>query len=81
MADEKSSFSFKDYKALLHWRIETSPRRGRGVRAALAQAMKVQSAYLSRVLNGDADLSLEQADAANTFFGKLCFWSVAAISA
>ena len=65
----KSHFEFINYKSLMLWRIEESPFRGRGLRAALSKSIKVQSAYLSRVLNGDADLNLEQADAANSFFG------------
>jgi uncharacterized protein (TIGR02147 family) len=61
-------FGFKDYKKLLNHRIAQFPKAGRGIKAALANAMHVQSAYLSRVLNGSADLSLEQVDSANQFF-------------
>ena len=41
---------------------------GRGARAALARAIGCQLAYLSRVLNQNADLSLEQASAAARHF-------------
>jgi uncharacterized protein (TIGR02147 family) len=61
-------FNYRNYKKYVTDAIEALPRGGRGARAALSELMKVQSAYLSRVLNGDADLSLEQADLANRFF-------------
>ncbi|HEY1080196.1 MAG TPA: hypothetical protein VGE46_08860, partial [Bdellovibrio sp.] len=57
-------YDFEDYKAYLRHRAEAE----RGVKSALAKALNCQSAYISQVLNENAHLSLEQGDAANTFF-------------
>jgi len=66
---EKTIFDFKDYKQYLRERIASYPKKGRGMRSALATAIRCQPAYLSQVLNGNADISLDQADAINTFLG------------
>lgn len=62
-----SLFSYVDYKLYLRSRLEPADNAQRGQRALLARAIKCQPAYLSRVLNGSADLSLEQIEAACRF--------------
>ena len=57
-----------DYKACLKALLALAETNDRGKRSALARAIGCQPAYLSRVLNGDGDLSLEQMEAACRFF-------------
>ena len=56
-------FDFKDYKLYLAKVEERRPLKGRGFRAELARIMGCQTAYVSQVLNGRANFSLEQAQA------------------
>lgn len=51
-------FSFDDYKDYVKTALSS---KGHGVRLQLAQALNCQSAYITRVLNHDAHLSIEQA--------------------
>jgi uncharacterized protein (TIGR02147 family) len=69
MAIEKSIFEFLDYKQYLNDYIDSRPRKGRGFRSLLASTVGCQVTYLSRILNGDAHLSLEQAEKANVLLG------------
>lgn len=62
-------FEYVDYKAYLKNRLDGGGGPRSGKRTAFARALGCQAAYLSRVLNGDAQLSLEQADRASQFFG------------
>lgn len=62
-------FDFKDYRAYLLSKLTPQEGLRSGQRSALAAAMSCQLAYLSKVLNSaQADLSLEQAEAACRFF-------------
>lgn len=63
----KSIFDFNDYKAYLKAVLRAQPNEGHGYRSKLARALNCQTAYISQVLNGKAQLSLEQAEAANSF--------------
>jgi uncharacterized protein (TIGR02147 family) len=63
----KKIYQYSDYKTFLKERLADAPNSGRGMRSKLAAHLKVQNAYLSQVLNGNAHLSLEQADLANQF--------------
>jgi uncharacterized protein (TIGR02147 family) len=65
---EKNLFSFTDYKAYLRAKLGQKSAR-RGLKTGLAQALACQPTYISQVLNNLAHLSLEQAYAANDFFG------------
>jgi uncharacterized protein (TIGR02147 family) len=65
--NNKSIFEFIQYKDFLQHRIETSEMKG--IRSRMAEAMRCDLAYLSRVLNGSAHLGLEQADHLSHFFG------------
>jgi transcriptional regulator with XRE-family HTH domain len=53
-------FTFMDYKKYLRSAIKQAPRAGHGLRQKLAEAMQIQPTYLSQVLNGDRDLSIDQ---------------------
>ncbi len=64
-----SVFDFTDYRRYLHRYIDSRPKKGRGVRSALAQAAGCQVAYLTRVFSDQAELSLEQADAIAQYLG------------
>ena len=58
-----SLFTFNDYRIFLKTALE-----GRGEKLALSQHLSCQSAYISRVLAGQADLSLEQAFKSCSYF-------------
>lgn len=64
-----SIFDYKDYKTYLNETLAKRPGRGRGMRSAMARAVRCQTAYISQVLNGPAHISLEQAESLNRFFG------------
>lgn len=59
-----------DYKAFMRDSLEVRSRElnERGVRSRLAEAVKCHTAYVSQVLNGDAQFSLEQAELIARFF-------------
>jgi uncharacterized protein (TIGR02147 family) len=59
-------FDFKDYRSYLKKRFPVSGE-SRGSRTRLAERLKVQSAFVSRVMAGQADFSLEQACVINAF--------------
>jgi uncharacterized protein (TIGR02147 family) len=59
-------FDFSSYKAFLRSRVGDKRVR-KGQRLALAQSISSTSAFISQVLNGDRDLSVEQAQAAAQF--------------
>jgi plasmid maintenance system antidote protein VapI len=65
---QKSVFEFQDYKRYITALIESQPKRGRGLRSQLAQAIGCQVAYISQILNGHLHLSVEQAVRVNKFF-------------
>ena len=58
-------FSFDDYKEYIK-KVLTA--KGHGSRLLLASSLNCQSAYITRVINHDAHLSLEQAVDASAFF-------------
>lgn len=64
----KTVFEFTSYKACLAWLLERASAQAKGQKSKLAAFMNCQPAYLSRVMNGDADLSLEQGEAVARFF-------------
>ena len=64
-----SIFDYTDYKKYLKDGLKQKPKSGHGFKSAMASAIHCQSAYISRVLNGDAHFSLEQAYALNGFLG------------
>ncbi len=60
-------WEFLDYRQYLHQRMG-SYRSRTGLRKRLAQAIPVHSTFVSQVLLGKNDFSLEQAEAVNLFF-------------
>ena len=59
-----SLFDYTDYKAYLKQIIS---HRGRGEKSRISVALQCHIAYVSQVLNDDANFSLEQADSLNTY--------------
>lgn len=66
---KQSIFEFKDYKKYLNDALDDLKKQGHASRSDLAKASQCQTAYVSQVLNGSADFSLEQADRINAFMG------------
>jgi len=58
---KKEIFEYQNYKDYLSAYIHSQPNKGRGFRSRIAEALKIQTAYVSQVLNGSADFSPEQA--------------------
>lgn len=69
MKNTESIFDYKDYKEYLKDLLKQKPKRGHGFKSAIADAIRCQSAYISRVLNGNAHFSLEQAHDLNSYLG------------
>jgi len=65
---EKSVFEFQDYKRYLTLRLPTTGE-GRGLRAKLASTLSCQAAYISQVINGHTQFSLEHAVSIDRFLG------------
>lgn len=63
----KSVFDYRDYKKYLRDVIKSRPNGGRGIRSSLASVTACQNAYITRVIDGSAHFSLEQAHAINKF--------------
>ena len=66
---KKEIFEYTDYKSYLKDFIQQLPRGGRGFKSDLAKAMNCHSGYVSQVLGGKADFSLEQGQAINQLLG------------
>jgi uncharacterized protein (TIGR02147 family) len=66
---DKEIYSFTDYRLYIKYKIYNGDRAKRGELSALAEAIPCQSSYLSRVMSGESDLSLEQADSAGKHMG------------
>ncbi len=62
-----SAFDYEDYKAYVRAQAGGKGQR-RGIKLALARALRCQPTYISQVLNGAAHLSLEQAETLAGFF-------------
>lgn len=65
---KKEIFDYKNYKTYIHERIDSSPSKGRGIKLKIAEHLNCQSAFVSQVLNGNPDFSLEQGVKLNDFF-------------
>lgn len=66
---QNTVFDYQDYKAYITQAIEIKKNSEKGQKSKLADFMGCRPAYLSQVLHGSQNLSLEQAQAANHFFG------------
>ena len=64
-----SIYNFKDYKKYIAEMCSKENSSLKGPKARLAEFIGCQLAYLSQVLNGEANFSSEQAEACNRFFG------------
>jgi uncharacterized protein (TIGR02147 family) len=62
-------FDFKDYRIYLESTLERRSENEKGQRLKLAQAIGCHPGYLSKILAGSNDMSLEQAQASNEFLG------------
>ena len=65
----KTIFDHQNYKTYLEMAEEAEVLGKRGFRSAVARAAGCQTAYVSQVLNGGANLSLEQAELISTLLG------------
>lgn len=63
---KKTIFEYDDYLKYLKDRLGSDNTRT-GLKKGLAEAIRVHTTYVSQVMNGRADLSLEQAELANDF--------------
>ncbi|MGZ3713698.1 MAG: TIGR02147 family protein [Bdellovibrionota bacterium] len=75
--EQKACFDFHHYRDYLKFRLSTKGA-SRGLRSRLAEELRCQSAYISRVLAGESDFSLEHAVLISRFLGhtdleKECF--------
>ncbi|MGZ3771873.1 MAG: TIGR02147 family protein [Bdellovibrio sp.] len=66
---KSSVFDFKNYKQYLTSALEARAVHQKGQRSKLAHFIGCNPAYLSQILNGNVDLSPEQAQTTNTFLG------------
>lgn len=62
-------FEFTDYKLYLEQALKEAAEKQKGARSAFAESLGCQPSHISRVLSEKAQLSLEQAERANRFFG------------
>ncbi len=62
-------YSFNEYRECIKYKIYNGDRARRGELSSLAEAIPCQTSYLSRVMSGESDLSLEQADCVGKYLG------------
>lgn len=65
----KEIFDTDNTQYYLQFRLNSQGRRQRGIKSRFAKSIECDSAYVSRILEGTAQLSLEQGLRANLFFG------------
>ncbi len=61
----KLLFDYLDYKDYLNAFIKSKPGKGHGFKTQIADAIQCRSAFVSQVLNGEAQFSLEQGERLN----------------
>ena len=61
-------YDFDNYKSYVIEKINNSPSKGRGIKLKISEYLSCQTAYVSQVLNGKSNFSLEQAIKLNKFF-------------
>jgi uncharacterized protein (TIGR02147 family) len=64
---KKTIFDYQNYKTYIVERIANSPSKGRGIKLKLSEALHCQTAFVSQVLNGEPNFSLEQGVRVNSF--------------
>ncbi len=67
MKKQLEVFEAKNYKQYLESKVGGSHQK-KGVKSAMARSLGCQPTYITHVLKGHANLSLEQAETLNTFF-------------
>jgi uncharacterized protein (TIGR02147 family) len=65
---KKNLHNYRDYKAYIKDFLKALPRQGHGYRTQIASALNCNSAYVSQVLNAEAQFNLEQAESLNSLF-------------
>ena len=65
----KQVFEYIEYKEYLKAYIKEASKVHRGAQSRLAEAIQCRPGYLSQVLGGDADFSLDQAGLASLYLG------------
>ena len=65
---QKIIYDYDDYKSYINDKINNSPSKGRGIKLKISECLSCQTAFVSQVLNGQPNFSLEQAVKLNTFF-------------
>jgi len=68
-SDAVDIFEFSDYRKFLASAVDGRSKSTSGIKSKLAAASGVQPSYITKVLAGDAHLSLEQGERAGAFFG------------
>ncbi len=66
--EQNSCFAYQDYREYLKARLPTKGPE-RGLRSRLAEELRCQSAYISRVFAGESHFSLEHASLISRFLG------------
>lgn len=66
---EKSVFDFQTYKAFINAWILQQPSGGHGMKSVIAQRTDCNPAYVTQVLKGNADFSLEQIEKLKDLLG------------
>lgn len=61
-------FNYKDYKKYLSLKLETLGKKERGLKQKASDFIGCQPSYLSQILNGKPDLTLDQTHKLNQFF-------------
>jgi len=64
----RTIFDYECYKEYLNERIQSGPKRGRGVKKNLAEFLRCKTSLISAILSGDRDFSLDQAIQVSRFF-------------
>jgi len=65
---EKSIYEFTSYKLYIDHKISSMPSKGRGMKLKMAEFLHCQNTYISQILSGPLDFSLEHAAKLNQFF-------------
>lgn len=63
----KDIFSYIEYRKYLKDEISSRPKRGHGVRMAMARSIQCPPSHVSQILSAVSHLSLEQAESLNEF--------------
>ena len=61
-------YDFDNYKSYVIEKINNSPSKGRGIKLKISEYLSCQTAFVSQVINGQPNFSLEQAVKLNKFF-------------